>query len=142
MIGEPCSALCGWPSTSAPVPRLTSTSLMDGAADYLEQIRALWLRDRRAEHAAGGEEIVRHQRRAPSFPLDVAIIDDLDRRQMASIACAARLGGNGACGGRQIVAEANGDFAFDADTDKIAGAQGGARRERPWRTRRRAGCGM
>jgi len=48
----------------------------------MQQIRQGGARNGLAEHAAGGEEIVRHQgRRAQSFPFDVAVVDDLDRRK-------------------------------------------------------------
>jgi hypothetical protein len=40
-------------------------------------------RDGFAEHATGGEEIVGHQRRrAQRLPVDVAVVDDLDRGQI------------------------------------------------------------
>src|SRR5437764_580182 len=57
-----------------------SLALDDVAANHLQQIRHSGTRHRLAEHAAGGEEIIRHQRRrAHSFPFDVTVVDDLDR---------------------------------------------------------------
>ena len=72
-----------------------------------------------AEHAAGGEEIVCHQRRrAQGLPFEVTVVDDLDRRQ---IGLDRRLrphsAVNGAFAGRQIAREPDGDFTFDADAD-------------------------
>ena len=65
-----------------------------------QQIGRRGSRDRLAEHAAGGEEIIRHQdRRAHGLPRAVAVIDDLDRRKKASMACATVSAVNGASEG-------------------------------------------
>ena len=53
------------------------------AADYFVQVGRGGARDRLAEHATGGKEIVRYQSwRTQALPVQIAIIHNLDCRQI------------------------------------------------------------
>ena len=91
----------------------------DSAADHVEQIGCGGERYRRAEYAAGGKEIVGDQhRRADRLPFDVAVVDDLDRRQIGLDRPRNAVGRERCVRGRQIAAELYGDSAFDPNRTK------------------------
>jgi len=96
----------------------------DGAAGDLEQVGHRRTRHRLAEHAAGGEEIIRHQsRRAHRLPVDVAVIDNFDGRIMRLDRLGHPLGGERRFRRRHVARELHGDLAFDADPDEIGGRE-------------------
>src|SRR6202011_6282081 len=71
-----------------------------------------------------GEEIIRHQRRrAQGLPVNVAVVDDLDRRVIGLDRLRHPLSRKRRLRWRQIAGEPDGDFAFDADADKFFRAQ-------------------
>ena len=111
----------------------------DGAADDVEQIGRGGSRHRFAEHAAGGKEIVRHQsRRAHGLPFDVAVVDDLDRRQIGLDRLRDRVGRERRLRRRQIARRAGPRFRIRRRRGRNRLRAATRRwRERPWRTRRR-----
>ena len=98
MIGEPGQRVVGMAEHVGAAALPDFDAVDQRAADHVKQIGRGRSRHRLAEHAAGGEEIVRHQgRRAQGLPVDIAVIDDLDVAGMkTSIACAAVSAVNGA----------------------------------------------
>ena len=83
MIGEPGQRVVRMAEHVGAGAAADFSAVDDGAADHVEQIGCGGSRHRLAEHAAGGKEIVRHQsRRADGLPVGVAVVDDLDRRQI------------------------------------------------------------
>ena len=80
VVGEPGERVVGMAEHVGAGAAADLTVVDDGAAGDLQEIRRLGARHGLAEHAAGGEEIIRHQcRRAHGFPFDVAVVDQLDR---------------------------------------------------------------
>ena len=73
-----------------------------------------------SEHAAGGKEIIRHQRRrADGLPIGITIIDDLDGGQIRLDGLRDGVRREWRLRWLKIMREPHGDLAFDADTDEI-----------------------
>ena len=83
MIGEPGQRVVRMAEHVGAGAAAGFDAVDEGAADHFQQVRRGRSRHRLSEHAAGGKEIVGHQsRRAEGLPIDIALIDDLDRRMI------------------------------------------------------------
>jgi hypothetical protein len=124
MVGEPCQRVVRMAEHIGAGASSILNPVDHGATDDIKQIGSCGSRHRGSEHAAGGEEIVRHQsRRTDGLPVGIAVIDDLDGGQI----CLDRLR-DGLRRERRprwlkIMRKPHGDLAFDADTDEILGRQ-------------------
>ena len=124
MVGEPgeCVVRVAEYIRAGPLPGLDAID--DGPAGHSQQVWRGGSRYGVAEHATGGKEIIRNQRRSTErLPLLITIIDDLDRRQISVYGVRNVLCREWRVGRRKIAPEPNGYFAFDADADEITRAK-------------------
>src|SRR3954454_8854909 len=83
MVGEPGECVVGMAEhvRAAALPGFNAVD--ERAADDAEHVRRGGPRHRLAEHAAGGEKVVRHQRRSSQrLPMLIAVIDNVDCRKI------------------------------------------------------------